>query len=73
MLFARYMQVHEIKSAYGRCCFCGCFMTPTRKFRFGGCVDSGRLLAQKIRRLWFNMRCSLYHFAKDALSHLKIK
>ena len=30
----------------------------TRKFRFVGCVDSGQLLAHKIRRLWFNMRCS---------------
>ena len=45
----------------------------TRKFRFVGCVDSGQLLAHKIRRLWFNMRCRLYQFAKDAVSHLKIK
>ena len=59
MLFARNVQVHEIKSACGRCCFYGRFMLQTRKFRFGGCVDSGQLLARKIRRLWFSMRCRI--------------
>ena len=48
-------------------------MSETRKFRFGGCVDSGRLLAHKIRRFLLNMCCGLYQFAKDAFSHLKIK
>ena len=50
MLFARYMQVHEIKSAYGRCCFCLVFLCfKHRSFGSVDVWDSGQLLVQKIR------------------------
>ena len=34
MLFARYMQVHEIKSAYGRCCFWWVFYDSNTEVSF---------------------------------------